>query len=189
MRRARVDEASAVRRHGDDMGATAAIGNLTGRQRVREPGDSRRRYWPKLPGGNGDQADDQRGHHAPPQPPGGRRSRRHGALRHSRQGLVDGLDFDSRVADVPGGASSDTLVRARRQQAANRYGGWQAGSIDQAGSRSRMRAMESETESQANARSPGQHLEQHAAEGPDVGPLVDGKPPRLLGAHVGCRAP
>ena len=31
----------------------------------------------------------------------------------------------------------------------------------------------------------GQHLEQHDAEGPDVGALVDGLAPRLLGGHVG----
>ena len=31
----------------------------------------------------------------------------------------------------------------------------------------------------------GQHLEQHDAEGPDVGALVDGLAPRLLGRHVG----
>ena len=33
-----------------------------------------------------------------------------------------------------------------------------------------------------------QHLEQHAAERPDVGALVDRLPARLLGAHVGRRA-
>ena len=35
---------------------------------------------------------------------------------------------------------------------------------------------------------PRQHLEQHAAKGPDVGAGIDRQPPRLLGAHVGRRA-
>jgi hypothetical protein len=34
-------------------------------------------------------------------------------------------------------------------------------------------------------RLPGQHFEQHAPEGPDVGSLVHRLPPGLLGAHIG----
>ncbi len=41
------------------------------------------------------------------------------------------------------------------------------------------------TSSPPNARAPVEHLEQHAAEGPDVGALVDRLASRLLGGHVG----
>ena len=55
----------------------------------------------------------------------------------------------------------------------------------QSGSRSRMRAIRSDTVSPANAGRPVEALEQHAAERPDVGAPVDRRAARLLGAHVG----
>ena len=39
--------------------------------------------------------------------------------------------------------------------------------------------------SPSNGARPGEHLVQHAAEGPDIGPLVDDLAARLLRAHVG----
>ena len=54
--------------------------------------------------------------------------------------------------------------------------------------RSRIAAIVSEMVSPGNAGSTSQHFVQHAAERPDVGPLVDRLAPRLLRAHVGGRA-
>ena len=63
-----------------------------------------------------------------------------------------------------------------------------AGRALQSGSRSRIAAIVSETVSPAKRRPGRQHLVQHAAERPDVGPLVDRLPTCLLGTHVGGRA-
>ena len=58
----------------------------------------------------------------------------------------------------------------------------------QSGSARTTAASVSVMSSPANARVPGEHLEQHRAERPDVGALVDGPAARLLGRHVGGRA-
>ncbi len=47
--------------------------------------------------------------------------------------------------------------------------------------------MVSEVVSPAERQAPGQHLVQHAAEGPDVGALVHGPAARLFRTHVGRR--
>ena len=55
----------------------------------------------------------------------------------------------------------------------------------QSGSRSRIAASVSEIVSPREGRAAREHLVEHAAERPDVGPLVDRLSARLLGAHVG----
>ena len=76
-----------------------------------------------------------------------------------------------------------------RHRCSNRVtpGGVAAGSARQSGSRSRILAMVSETVSRGECRAARQHLVEHAAERPDVRPLVDRLPARLLRAHVGRR--
>ena len=74
--------------------------------------------------------------------------------------------------------------RQRRSRSRSR-GGVDAGSALQSGSRSRMRAITSDTVSPANACRPVRHSIQHAAERPDVGAPIDRLAARLLGAHVG----
>ena len=96
------------------------------------------------------------------------------------------LDFETRVADVAQTAlgifletaleqSSDAQRRLRRQGAPIRL--VFEDRRDRVG------------DTLAAKRPPGrQHLVQHAAERPDVGPLVDRLPTCLLGTHVGGRA-
>ena len=49
----------------------------------------------------------------------------------------------------------------------------------------RIAAITSDTVSPSKSLRAGQHLPQHHAEGPDIGPAVDLLTPRLFGAHVG----
>ena len=80
-----------------------------------------------------------------------------------------------------------SLVR-QRSRSRRIAAGVSAGSADQSGSRSRIFAIESEVVSPPNVAAAGQHLVQHAPEGPDVGALVHRQAARLLGTHVRGRA-
>ena len=97
------------------------------------------------------------------------------------------LQRESRVADVGADAGVRSFSRHRRSRRRT-AGGRLGGRRDQSGSRAddggddlgRVGAVEGAT--------PGEHLEQHAAERPDVGAAIDGLAARLLGAHVRRRA-
>ena len=88
-----------------------------------------------------------------------------------------------RVADV---AESPlrVLLETAREQMENARGNAR-GNSDHSRFRVRIAARKSETVVAGEGLPPGQHLEEHAAERPDVRPLVDRLTARLLGTHVG----
>ena len=95
------------------------------------------------------------------------------------------LDGNARITDVAK-PLPEIFLQAPRQELPDRTGVF-CGSTCQSGSRCRTFATVSGAPSAVERTSTGQHLEQDAAERPDVGPPVDLSPARLLGTHVGRR--
>ena len=101
----------------------------------------------------------------------------------ARQHFVHRVDLDPDVADVPQ-ALLRILRQAAEQKPPNRHRrrGRQRRPVRLALEDLRDRVRDRVARKR---HAPGQHLVEHAAEGPDVGALVDRQAARLLGAHVG----
>ena len=93
----------------------------------------------------------------------------------------------SRRASPMSWSRSRGSLRRQRRSRRRTPGGVSAGSADQSTSSRSTAARTSAGDAPRNARRPGQHLVEQAAESPDVGARVDGHAAGLLGAHVGRR--
>ena len=112
--------------------------------------------------------------------------RRHRAPRWHWPQFVDRVDLDSGLTDVSQ-ALLWILGQAAEQEATNGCGrrGREHRPVWLALENFRNRVRDRVTRKGETA---GQHLVEHAPEGPDVAPFVDPVTTRLLGAHVGGRA-
>ena len=95
--------------------------------------------------------------------------------------------MSSRASADVGEPACAIFLEAAAKQAPNQLAAMPAGSAVQSGSRSRIAASVSDSVVARERGAARQHLVQHAAERPDVGPLVDGAGPAP--APGSCRRP
>ncbi len=180
-RGARVDDLAPVRREVGLPLEAGQLGEAAQRELARGAG-RRRREAGREPARGGAECEQQErpGQEAAQRRRG--RGRAHRSLARSawRQRL---LERDPRVGDVVQAVSRIALQAAAQQPADRgrrviRQGAEIDLGLEHPGQHVARRRAGEEL-------APGQHLEQHDTEAPDIGPLVDGFTPRLLGRHVG----
>ena len=111
------------------------------------------------------------------------RSRR-GRRRDAAARLERALEREAHVADVAERAASDPSAGTRCSSATQRRRDVAAAALQSGSLRTTARERVGDVVAGERARA-RQHLVEHGAERPDVGALVDGLAPRLLGRHVG----
>ena len=100
--------------------------------------------------------------------------------------IVGVSSSSSRRSPMSRGRRAGSLTKQRRSKV-RIASGVAAGNTAQSGSRSRTRARRVSDGVAFERPTTAEHLKEHAAKRPDIGPLVDRRTARLLRAHVGRR--